>query len=131
MSDPEPAQRRVLVVDDQVGIRSIVSAVLTPTGFHVLEAASADEALVLLQRHPNLLVLITNVDMPGSMDGLDLAHRVRKRDPNIGIVVVSGRARNTSKLPVDAVFIPKSRINSRMFVEQVSTLADQAKQAGP
>jgi CheY-like chemotaxis protein len=130
MGDSEPVQRSVLVVDDQIGVRIILAGVLTPAGFHVLEAASADEALVLLQRHPEVLVLITNVDMPGSMDGLDLARRVRSDNPNIGIVVVSGRARQPAKLPVDTVFFPKSRITGQSFIEQVSEVADRAQRAG-
>ena len=79
----------VLVVDDQLVARSVRAAVLTKAGYRILEAASADEALIMLERHPSIEILVTDVNMPGSMDGLELARRVGEDWPDVGIVVVS------------------------------------------
>jgi CheY-like chemotaxis protein len=74
--------------------------------------------------------ILSDVNMPGSIDGLELARRVRKHRSNIGIVVVSGRARKAGELPVGAIFIPKSRVATRTFIEQVSELAARALTKG-
>jgi CheY-like chemotaxis protein len=79
----------ILIVDDQPLARSVRAAVLTKAGYQILEAASADEALIMLERHPSIEMVVTAVNMRGSMDGLELARRVGEGWPGIGIVVVS------------------------------------------
>jgi CheY-like chemotaxis protein len=79
----------ILVVDDQLPVRSVRAAVLSKAGYRILEAASADEALIMLESHPSIEMLVTAVNMSGSMDGLELACRVGEDWPDIGIVVVS------------------------------------------
>jgi two-component system, response regulator PdtaR len=78
----------VLVVDDQPLARSVRAAVLAKAGYRILEAASADEALIMLERHPSIEMLVTAVNMPGSMDGLELARRIGEDWPGIGTIVV-------------------------------------------
>ena len=60
-------------------------------GFEVIEAASADEAMRIFERRSDIRVVFTDIQMPGSMDGLKLAHAVRDRWPPIKIIVTSGR----------------------------------------
>lgn len=77
-------------------------------GYRVLEAADATQAMEFLERHNDIKLLFTDVDMPGLMNGLQLAEEARRRWPPIGLVVVSGRCDITAEtLPAGAVFLAK------------------------
>lgn len=80
----------VLVVEDELLIRIGVVEELEEAGFTVLQAATADVAIALLEANPAIRLLFTDVDMPGSMDGLKLAAAVRNRWPPIRVIVTSG-----------------------------------------
>jgi CheY-like chemotaxis protein len=98
----------VLVVDDEVMIRLDIADSLQGRGFATYEAGSADEAIHLMEIHPDIRMLFTDVDMPGSMDGIKLSHYVRDRWPPVRIVVTSGHQRAASEiLPEGATFIAK------------------------
>jgi CheY-like chemotaxis protein len=98
----------VLVVEDEPLIRIDLADYLASSGFDVLEAAHADEALNLLERRDDIRVLVTDVDMPGSMDGLMLAHMVADRWPPVRIVVVSGHLRvGVIDIPEGSLFFSK------------------------
>lgn len=98
----------ILVVEDESLIRMSIADHLEESGFEVVEARDADQAMQLLSVHPNIGIIFTDVDMPGSMDGIALAQAVRDRWPPIRIFVTSGLWRlDSDELPVDAVFIPK------------------------
>jgi YesN/AraC family two-component response regulator len=73
-----------------------------------IEAADADEAIRLLESRPDIRIVFTDIDMPGSMNGIRLAAAVRDRWPPIDIIVTSGYAKFTkADLPDGAVFFPK------------------------
>ncbi|MNY61877.1 Blue-light-activated protein [compost metagenome] len=81
---------------------------LAADGFEVFEAPNAADAIVLLEANPHIQILFTDIDMPGSMDGLMLAAAVRDRWPPIKIVVTSGHWQmNDKDLPVEGQFIRK------------------------
>jgi CheY-like chemotaxis protein len=82
----------VLVVEDEALIRLSIVMMLETAGYEVLEAGHADEAIRLLEQNERVRVVVTDVDMPGSMDGAKLSHYVRNRWPPIQLVVVSGKA---------------------------------------
>jgi len=82
----------VLVVEDEILIRMMVSESLRHAGCEVVEAASADEALQVLSASNRPDVLVTDVKMPGAVDGLELARRVRKAHPGLKVVITSGHA---------------------------------------
>ncbi len=84
--------RKILVVDDEVLIRMALVDFLDRHDLEVLEAGDADEAIALLDSHSDIEVMVTDVEMPGSMDGVRLAHHVRFRWPPIKILVISGNA---------------------------------------
>jgi two-component system, response regulator PdtaR len=74
----------------------------------VYEAGTADAAIALLELHNRIRLIFTDVDMPGSMDGLKLAHYVRGRWPPVKIIVTSGHVKvDEETLPAGALFIPK------------------------
>jgi DNA-binding NtrC family response regulator len=83
----------VLVVEDDFLVRSFAAEVLAENGFGVIEARNAEEALAKLERHPEVAVLFTDVNMPGALDGLDLAREVASRYPHVSRLVTSGRIR--------------------------------------
>lgn len=78
----------VLVVEDEVFIRMVISDYLRKCGYRVIEAANADEALVLLQ-HPEVVVdvLFSDIEMPGSMDGFALSQWLRKNRPGVDVIL--------------------------------------------
>lgn len=81
---------------------------LEEAGFSVEEAESGREALRILATVPDLHVLFTDVNMPGDLDGLALAHLVAKDFPSIGLIIVSGHAMlKAHQLPTNAVFLAK------------------------
>lgn len=98
----------VLIVEDEPLILLNAVAHLEDEGFGVVEAANADEAIALLTQRPDIQLLFTDIDMPGSMDGLKLSAFVRKRWPPICIVVTSDkRMIEVTDLPDGSVFFAK------------------------
>ena len=95
-----------MIVDDDVFERMGASYMFSDAGYRVLEAGSADEALQFLESAADVRLLFTDVSMPGSMSGSDLAHRVAERWPGIGIIITSGRPR-PEPLPLGAQFHAK------------------------
>jgi CheY-like chemotaxis protein len=81
----------VLVVEDEFLLRMDAADVIGAAGFEVLEAANADEAITILEARSDVTVVFTDIQMPGSMDGLKLARAVRGRWPPIKIIATSGR----------------------------------------
>lgn len=98
-----------LVVEDDVPIRIAALDIIEDAGFEGLGASTADEALPLLQLHEGeIALLFTDVEMPGSMDGMKLARHVAARWPDIGILVASGRVTpSDGDLPTGAIFLGK------------------------
>ena len=98
----------VLVVEDEVLVRMDMTGQLEDEGFVVFEASKADQAIDVLQTHPSIRLMFTDIDMPGSMDGLKLAAAVRDRWPPIKIIVTSGhRVVDIADLPDGSVFFSK------------------------
>jgi two-component system, response regulator PdtaR len=117
MSQPPIAARpSVLVVEDEHFVRMVAVDMLEDAGFAVLEAPTADVAWQVLEREPKIDLLFTDIDMPGSMDGLALAGRVAERWPHIRLVVTSGRfALRDEELPDDGRFLPKPYRQSQLL----------------
>jgi len=85
---PKPT---VLVVEDELMLRMRAVDIVEDAGFTALEAVNADEALALLESRSDIRLLFTDIQMPGSMDGLKLAYAVHERWPSIKIILVSGQ----------------------------------------
>jgi len=98
-----------LVVDDEALVRMNAVDVVEEAGFEVIEASNADEAIRILEERDDIVLIVTDIDMPaGSMNGLRLAAKVKRRWPPIQIIVVSGHYSATdADLPADSVFLPK------------------------
>jgi CheY-like chemotaxis protein len=108
MGEPMRPSVAVLIVEDEPLIRMGTVYLIEDAGFEVYEAGSADAAIALLELHREIRLIFTDVDMPGSMDGLKLAHYVRGRWPPVKIIVTSGHVKVTEEsLPAGALFMPK------------------------
>src|SRR3546814_2596252 len=84
---------RLILVEDNALLRRTLSEVLNATNFEVVEANSADGALETLESGSQIDIVITDVEMPGSMDGIGLAKLILQRWPTIPLLVMSGRIR--------------------------------------
>ena len=98
----------VLIVEDEILVRLTAVFLLEEAGFATLEAGSADEAIKLLEARKDIQVVFTDINMPGSMDGLRLAHAIRHRWPPVQLVLTSGRLRlRNEDLPERGIFLSK------------------------
>jgi two-component system, response regulator PdtaR len=115
---PPKSRPVVLIVEDDPFLRMLAVDVVEEAGFVALEAGGADEALAILESRPGISLLFTDVEMPGSMDGLKLAHAVHDRWPPIKILVVSGKARlQPCDLPSNSCLVAKPYQAAKMLKE--------------
>jgi DNA-binding NtrC family response regulator len=115
------AKQTVLVVEDEALIRFSIADEIRDAGFEVLEAANADVAIDLLESHPGITILFTDIDMPGSMDGLKLSEAVRRRWPPVQIIVTSGHIKiNAENLPVAGHFFSKPYSSTKLISTMLS-----------
>jgi CheY-like chemotaxis protein len=80
----------ILVVEDEMLVRVMLADALRDAGYEAVEAVDGDEAIRLLRGSDNIKVVVSDIRMPGSLDGIALARRVRSERPDIKIVLVSG-----------------------------------------
>ena len=114
----------VLVVEDEPLIRMAAVDLVHDAGLKALEAANADDAIQILEARKDIRIVFTDVDMPGTMDGLKLAHHIRKRWPPILLIIASGKSiLDEADLPSDARFFPKPYEHDRI----TATLVDLAR----
>ncbi|MES2098004.1 MAG: HWE histidine kinase domain-containing protein [Pseudomonadota bacterium] len=108
----------VLIVEDEMVLRMRAVDIVEDAGFTPIQAVSADEAMRVLESRDDISLLFTDIQMPGSMDGLTLAHAVHARWPHIRIVLVSGQIAVTdADKPIDSRFFPKPLEIHQMVLE--------------
>ena len=109
MAAPSSLSPCALVVDDDFLIRMDAVGILESVGFRVLEAEHGDAAHdLLVERHPEVVLVFTDVQMPGELDGFALARRVASSWPHISIIVASGHIKpEPGAMPQRARFIAK------------------------
>ena len=121
-NSPPPS---VLVVEDQFLIRMITVDVIEDAGFRVYAADRADEAIRMLEQRRDIGFVFTDIEMPGSMDGLALARRVGDRWPDIRVIVTSGGGQTSRmNLPPGGVFIAKPYSLETLVAKLRATLAE-------
>jgi CheY-like chemotaxis protein len=104
----KPHKSVVLVVEDEPIILMNAMDIVEDAGFEAIGAYSADEAMDILRRRADVSIVFTDINMPGSMDGLELAARIHDRWPPIRLVITSGRQKySRDELPEGSRFIPK------------------------
>jgi CheY-like chemotaxis protein len=116
----------VLVVEDEMLLRMRAINMVEDAGYTSLEAVDADEAVAILQSRSDIALLFTDIQMPGSMDGLTLAHAVHKRWPPIKIILVSGQLKLASiDLPADSRFFGKP-LEAKVMIAQMQSMIGRA-----
>ena len=114
---PDPVAN-VLVVEDEMVLRLRAVDIVEDAGFNAVEAVNADEALAILESRSDISLLFSDIQMPGSMDGLKLAHAVHARWPAIKIILVSGQVKlSDSDRPADSRFFGKPLGMKQMISE--------------
>lgn len=115
-----PASRKsILVVEDEPFVRDDLVDFFEDRGFIVYGAGDADEAIRILDQQQGIFAVLTDIEMPGSMDGLRLAHYVRERHPPTVLLVASGVVRpEPADLPTNAHFFAKP-FNPRVLLQQL------------
>jgi two-component system, response regulator PdtaR len=120
-SSDKPA---VLVVEDEALTLLAAVDLVESAGFEALEARNADEAIAILEARTDVRLVFTDVDMPGTMDGLKLSHFIRDRWPPIRIIVASGKAiLDESHLPAGARFFSKPYGDQTIVAALIEMLA--------
>jgi CheY-like chemotaxis protein len=114
----------VLVVEDEPLLRDYVTDLLAQSGFDVVEAASGEEALALVVRQRGICACVSDVAMPGRVNGIELARRLRQEAPRMGVVLVSGvREPDRVYLPVGVPFVSKP-VRATSLLRLVRQVAD-------
>lgn len=113
----------VLVVEDDPLLRMMAADLVEQAGFDALEAADADEAVLILENRTDIRIVFTDIDMPGSMNGMLLAAAIRDRWPPIDIIITSGHVKaGEIVLPERSVFFAKP-YDSMKVTQTLQTMA--------
>ncbi len=115
---PAGSPTNVLVVEDEMVLRMRAVEIVEDAGFTAVEAVNADEALSILEKRSDIALLFSDIQMPGSMDGLKLAYAVHARWPAIKIILVSGHITLTdADKPTNSLFFGKPLVVKQMIAE--------------
>ena len=118
MSTDSPKVPKVLIVEDEMMLRMRAVDIVEDAGFSPVQAVNADQALSILESRSDISLLFTDIQMPGSMDGLKLAHAVHDRWPAIKIILVSGHVNpSDAEKPADSRFFGKPLSDGQMITE--------------
>src|SRR5438105_7564533 len=118
MTIAHSSETNVLVVEDEMVLRMRAVDIVEDAGFTAVQAVNADEALAILESRSDIALLFTDIQMPGSMDGLKLAHAVHNRWPHIKIMLVSGQVKPSDiDRPADSRFFGKPLGVEQMIAE--------------
>jgi two-component sensor histidine kinase len=118
MSSGSEPSTKVLVVEDEMVLRMRAVDIVEDAGFTAVQAVNADEALSILESRSDISLLFSDIQMPGSIDGLKLAHAVHHRWPSIKIILVSGQVIvSDADTPADSRFFGKPLEVKRMIAE--------------
>jgi two-component system, response regulator PdtaR len=118
----------VLLVEDEAIIRMGAVEFVKAAGFEAVDASSADEAIRILEARSDIHLVFTDVGLPGTMDGMTLAHYIRGRWPPIRLVVASGNTVvEESQLPVGTRFFPKPYRESAIVEALVDMLSSSSR----
>ena len=124
--------RIIIVVDDEPLIRMDLAETLRAAGFTVVESQDAAEALRIFDAAEHVIALVTDVQMPGAMNGVDLSWLIYRRLPNIALVVISGGPRPAlADMPPATRFLGKPVSGTDLLREVFSAIDDSGSARGP
>ena len=99
-------KQKVLIVEDELLVRFVMAELLADNGFDVLQAGDAAEALLWISDNPDLAAVVSDIEMPGEMDGAQLAREVRENWPLLPVLVISGRYESPPASRRGSLFFP-------------------------
>jgi DNA-binding NtrC family response regulator len=112
----------ILIVEHDELLKSLTADIMQDAGFVVLQASDADRALAILESRSDIVLMLTSVIMPGSTDGMGLAHTVSKRWPAIKTIIASGQRRLIGRdLPKNSRFILKP-YDAKIMISEIRSL---------
>jgi CheY-like chemotaxis protein len=115
----------VLIVEDEMMLRMRALDMVEDAGYTPVEAMDADEAIAIMEARSDIALMCTDIQMPGSMDGLGLARAVHERWPSIKIIVVSGKLSPSNRdLPACSKFFGKP-LDARQMIAQMQSMIGQ------
>ena len=124
-----------LIVEDDPDVRELADALLEETDLRVVECEDAEQAFgVLVREGDDVALLFTDIRLPGLLDGVDLARRVKAVWPHVSIVITSGyAARRPEMLPENVVFLPKPwlALDVLMQAERAAAWMARAQRVAP
>ncbi|KJC34363.1 histidine kinase [Bradyrhizobium sp. LTSP849] len=124
--DHSPVPAVVLVVEDDMLLRMRAVDMVEDAGYISVEAVDADQAVTILESRSDIVLLFTDIQMPGSMDGLGLAHSVHARWPPIKIILVSGQLKLASiDIPANSRFFGKP-LEAKVMIAQIQSMIGHA-----
>lgn len=116
----------VLVAEDEPLLRLHALELVEKAGFAAVEATNADDAILILESRADIRIVFTNIQMPGSMDGMRLAQAIRQRWPPIELIIVSGKAApNPNDIPERGQFFAEP-YDPAAVVRAIRSLASRA-----
>ena len=132
MSENLASLPNILIVEDEMMLRMRAVNIVEDAGFCAVEAVNADEAIAILESRSDISLLFTDIQMPGSMDGLKLAHVVNDRWPSIKIILVSGKLNPTdADRPTDSRFFGKPLSSEKMIAALKAMVGASALASAP
>ena len=115
----------ILIVEDEMMLRMLVVDMVEDAGYTAIEASDADEAVAILESRSDIALMCTDIQMPGSMDGVGLAQAVYVRWPSVKIILVSGQSKPPSiDLPPCSRFFGKP-LEARQMMAQMRNMISQ------
>jgi CheY-like chemotaxis protein len=106
VSDEPVLPSTILVVEDEILVRTVVAAYLRDCGFDVIEADNADEAVRVLEAGVRIDIVFSDINMPGSLDGFGLAQWLRRERPGLKIILTSGAAQGAKDASDPGAHVP-------------------------
>ncbi|MGZ5911480.1 MAG: response regulator [Reyranella sp.] len=106
VSDEPVLPPTILVVEDEILVRTVIAAYLRDCGFDVVEAGSADEAVRVLEAGVRIDIVFSDINMPGSLDGFGLAQWLRQERPGLKIILTSGAAQGVKDASDPGAHVP-------------------------
>ena len=118
--------RRIMIVEDEFLIRLTLAEVLADEGYEVLEAESGDDAVTLLDEVGEIAVLLTDIQLPGTLDGLALVEHARRGRPNLPVIFMTGRPDTMASQPSHSreMFVAKPYLPSEICLAVKRMLAE-------
>lgn len=122
-AQPAVSMGAVLVVEDEALLRIMAAELIDEAGFTAIEATNGGEALGILESRSDIIIVFSDVEMPRGMDGVELAITIRRRWPQVGIILTSGHADITDRRPPEGVAYFQKPVRHHLVIAEMQRMA--------